>query len=607
MIEAMSLPILIGTVLIIAAIFTSYFSFRLGAPLLLVFLLVGLAAGQDGLGIAYDDARSAYFIGALALAIILFDSGFATPSATLRIAAWPAAILATVGVLLTALVVGVASRILFGWTWLESLVMGAIVSPTDAAAVFFLLRVGGITLRERVRATLEIESGSNDPMAIFLTVVLVALAVENASGSATFTEFVRQFALQIGLGALIGLAGGVLMREAVNRTNFEPGLYPILVMAMTLFVFAIAARVGGSGFLAVYLAGILVGNSKLRHSVALRRFSETLTWLAQIAMFLVLGLLATPSEFARVLVPAIVLALVLMLIARPLAVWVCLAFFRFSRQEMTFIAWVGLRGAVSILLAILPILGGMSHGRDVFNVVFIIVLVSLLVQGWSIAPVARWLGLIVPPRRGPVDRIELELPGRGEHEIIAYKVLPESPVGKGARIPRWARPALIIRDGHSFRPHRAGRPRANDQIYIVATPAYIPLLDRLFAAPAEGAEDPALFGEFDIDPDAKLGDLAAMYEANVSEADGALTVRAYLRRELAGDIEPGDRIKLGPVDVIVRKVDAKHAIEEVGLAVEPVPVARPRIPVFQNPKELRTLVAGYFARRRQRKPEDTAE
>ncbi len=168
MLEAMSLPILVGTVLVIAAIFTSYFSLRLGAPLLLVFLLVGLAAGEDGLGLAYDDAPSAYFIGALALAIILFDSGFATPTSTLRLAAWPAALLATLGVLLTTLVVGVAARILFGWNWFESFVMGAIVSPTDAAAVFFLLRVGGITLRERVRATLEVESGSNDPMAIFL-------------------------------------------------------------------------------------------------------------------------------------------------------------------------------------------------------------------------------------------------------------------------------------------------------------------------------------------------------------------------------------------------------------------------------------------------------
>jgi cell volume regulation protein A len=600
MLESMNLPLLIGTVLVIAAISTSFFSLRLGAPLLLVFLLVGLVAGEDGLGVTFDNAPVAYFIGTVALAIILFDSGFATPLSTLRMAAWPAFLLATLGVLLTTLIVSMAARLLFHWNWLESLAMGAIVSPTDAAAVFFLLRVGGIALRDRVRATLEVESGVNDPMAIFLTIALVGLTLENP-GAGSLTELVPQFLLQIGLGALVGFLGGFAMRQIVNRTNFETGLYPILVVAMALLLFTVATQIGGSGFLAVYLAGIITGNSRMRHSLTFRRFSETITWLAQIAMFLILGLLATPSEFGRVLLPAIVLALVLTLIARPFAVWVCLAFFRFTRYEMAFVSWVGLRGAVSILLAIIPILGATPNGRTLFNVAFIVVLVSLLLQGWSIAPVARWLGLVVPPRRGPVDRIELELPGRSEHEIVVYKVLPESPVGRGERIPRWARPALIVRDGRSYRPHRAGRPQANDQIYIVTTPAYIGLLDRLFAAPAGGAEDLALFGEFDIDPEAKLGDLAAMYGAAVSEADGALSVREYLRRELHDDMETGDRIKLGPVDVIVRSVDETHQIQEVGLAVESISVTRPRIPVFQNPNELRALVRDYFSRRRARR------
>jgi cell volume regulation protein A len=601
MIESMNLAILIGSVLVLAAVFTSLFSSRVGAPLLLVFLALGLIAGEDGLGITFDNARVAYFVGSIALAVILFDSGFATSASTLRTAALPAFVLATVGVLVTAGIVGLAARLLFGWGWLESFAMGAIVSSTDAAAVFFLLHVGGITLRERVRATLEVESGSNDPMAIFLTLTLVGLVSIGAEGGATVSALVSQFLLQIGLGAVMGLAGGVLIRETVNRTEFEAGLYPILILAMAMLLFAVTSLAGGSGFLAVYLAGIVTGNSRMRHAFQVRRFSDSLTWLAQIAMFLVLGLLATPSQFVRVLVPAVALGAILIVVARPVAVWVSLAGFRFSRHEVAFVSWVGLRGAVSILLAILPIVAATPNGRTLFNVAFIVVVMSLLVQGSSIAPVARWLGLLVPPRRGPVDRIELELPGRGDHEIVAYKVLPESPVGRGGRIPRWARPALIVRDGHTLRPHRAGRPRPNDQIYIVTTPAYVGLLDRLFAAPAEGAQDPALYGQFVIEPDAPLGQLAASYGAVVSEADGVLTVRDYLRRELAGDIEQGDRVRLGPVDIVVRSVDDKHEIREVGLAVESVPVTRPRIPLFQNPKELRALAAEWFARRRKRR------
>lgn len=602
MIESMNLAILIGSVLVLAAVFTSLVSSRVGAPLLLVFLALGLVAGEDGLGITFNNVQAAYFVGAVALAVILFDSGFATSASTLRTAALPALVLATVGVLLTAGIVGLAARLLFGWGWLESFAMGAIVSSTDAAAVFFLLHVGGISLRERVRATLEVESGSNDPMAIFLTFTLVSLLSTGAAGGDTTSALISQFLLQIGLGAIMGLAGGVLIRETVNRTDFEAGLYPILILSMAMLLFALTSLAGGSGFLAVYLAGILTGNSRMRHAYQVRRFSDSLTWLAQIAMFLILGLLATPSQFIYVLAPAIALAVILMVVARPVAVWISLAGFRFSRHEVAFVSWVGLRGAVSILLAILPIIGGTPNGRGMFNVAFIVVVISLLVQGWSIAPVARWLGLLVPPRRGPLDRIELELPGRGDHEIVAYKVLPESPVGRGERIPRWARPTLIIRDGHTLRPHRAGRPRANDQIYIVTTPAYVGLLDRLFAAPAERERDPALYGEFVIEPDAPLGELAATYGATVSAQDGALSVRDYLRRELAGDIEQGDRVRLGPVDIIVRRVDDKHEIQEVGLAVESAPVTRPRIPLFQNPKELRALAADYFARRRKRRP-----
>jgi potassium/hydrogen antiporter len=583
----MYLGILIGSLLVTVAIFTSIFSFRLGAPLLLIFLVIGLLAGEDGPGgIVFDNSSAAFFIGSMALALILFDAGLETRGHTLRGAAAQALVLSTVGVVLTALVIAVAVRFIFGFGWLECLLVGAIVSPTDAAAVFLLLRVGGITVRERVRATLEVESGSNDPMAIFLTISLVGLVAAGSSEGQATIELVKQFLLQIGLGFALGLLGGAALVQIVNRTNFEIGLYPILVLAFALSLFAFSALVGGSGFLAVYVAGVWAGNVRMRHQVSLRRFSNGVTWLAQIAMFLLLGLLATPSEFGSVLFPALALSLILILIARPLAIWLCLIPFGFSRREMAFIAWVGLRGAVSILLSIVPMLGGIPEGREIFNTTFVVVIASLILQGWSIRPVARWLGLIVPPRHGPVDRIELELPGRGDHEIVAYTVHPDSPVAKGERIPRWARPSLVVREGRSLRPHNYGRPQPDDRVYILTTPDYIELLDHLFAAPAEHAADPALYGEFMIDSEASLVDLTAIYGAVVPVDAKEMTVRQYLRRELAGDIEQGDRVSLGPVDVIVRGVSEEHEIEEVGLSVDPEHPKKREFPLFQSPREI---------------------
>ena len=605
----MNIAILIGAALVVAAAFTSLLSFRFGAPLLLVFLGIGLLAGSDGLGIAFDNLAAAYFVGSVALSIILFDSGYATRLATLRIAAAPALLLSTVGVVVTAALVSLAARLLFGFTWEEAALLGVIVAPTDAAAVFFLLRVGGITLRDRVRSTLEVESGTNDPIAIFLTLSLVGAA--SSIGAAGFGDaggaIAGAFVLQIVVGGIVGLVGGLAIIQIVNRTNFEPALYPIVVTAVALTTYAVAGLTWGSGFLAVYVAGLVSGNSRMRHAVALRRFQEGTTWLSQIAMFLTLGLLATPHEFAAVAIPAIALSLALMVVARPVAVWLCLVGFRFSREEMAFVSWVGLRGAVSILLAILPIIAGLPDGPTMFNVAFIVVLSSLLVQGWTIAPVARFLKLVVPPRAGPLDRIELELPGGSDHEIVAYVVHPESAVAEGERVPRWARPSLIIRDGHTLRPHRFGKPQAGDQVYVITTPDYIPLLDRLFAGRTPMAEDPGLYGEFALQPDIRMSDVARAYPITLSEADGALTVGEYLRRELAGDIEAGDRVSVGDVDIVVRRVNDAHEIEEVGLALEHTETSGPRIPLFQSPKEIAAGIRRWRERRAaKRKPKAIA-
>jgi len=442
---------LIAAGLVLASVMTSALAFRFGAPLLLVFLGIGLIAGEDGLGITYDDANSAYLIGSLALAIILFDSGFNTKLKSLRQAAAPAITLATLGVALTAALVGVAARYIFGLPWLEAFLIGAIVGSTDAAAVFFLLRVGGITIREHVRSTLEVESGSNDPMAVFLTVTLLALILSGDSQNSLWQDLITGFVLQMGLGVLMGIIGGYAIVAVANRITLEGALYPIGVISAAVCLFGLVGIMGGSGFLAVYVAGLVAGNSGITGQVGLRRFMEGLTWVAQIAMFLTVGLLATPSQFLDIAVPAVGIALVLTFICRPLAIWLCLLPFSFQRNEAAFISWVGLRGAVSILLGIIPLAAGLENGQLLFNIAYIIVLTSLLLQGWTIRPMARWLGLIVPPRIGPVSRVGLELPGRSDHELIVYRVVDESPVLRGERLPRWARPSLVVRDGRSMR------------------------------------------------------------------------------------------------------------------------------------------------------------
>ena len=305
--HAIYLVTLVGTALVVAAAFSSLIAFRFGAPLLLLFLCIGLATGTDGLGIEFDNARLAYFAGSLALAVILFDSGFGTPLNALRQAAGPALSLATFGVLLTTGLFGAAAYYLLDLSWLESFLLGAAVASTDAAAVFFLLRAGEINLRERVRSTLEVESGTNDPIAIFLTITLVEVIAAHANPEThvLVTDLVLGFVLNMGLGAIVGVLGGLAIVRLVDRLNLDHGLLPIFVLTLSLMVFAAAGAIGGSGFLAVYLAGLIAGNSDIRAVTILKRFQDGMSWLAQIIMFLMLGLFATPSQFPAIMLPAI--------------------------------------------------------------------------------------------------------------------------------------------------------------------------------------------------------------------------------------------------------------------------------------------------------------
>jgi potassium/hydrogen antiporter len=561
--------ILVGAGLITLSILTSALAFRFGTPLLLVFLCIGLIAGEDGLGLQFDNAEQAYFLGSVALAVILFDSGFGTRVQTLRRAAAPAFVLATLGVFLTTVFVGVAAHFLFELPWLYALLMGAIISSTDAAAVFFLLRAGGVKIYKRVRSMLEVESGSNDPMAIFLTILFIEMILAETRGNMV-TSFLHGFGLQMGLGLLAGLVGGILIVEIVNRVHLEEALYPILVMSCALCTFGVAAHFGGSGFLAVYVAGIVAGNRKMRGSSALRRYQQGMTWLAQIIMFLVLGLFVTPSEFGAVMLPALLLGLFLIVIGRPLAVLLCLLPFRYDRETVIFTAWVGLRGAVSILLGILPAVMGVEGAEIFLNIAFIMVVTSLIVQGWTIKSAAQWLKLIVPSGIGPLERIELELPGNPKHELLIYRVLEESPlIIGGAALPRWARPSLVVRSGRSMQPEQAGALQAGDLVYLFAPPEYTTLLDRLFSQ-IKGPDqtDTEYFGQFMVNTDARLIDLINAYDLQpTADLDPELTVGAFLAAELGGQPVIGDRVPLGKFDFVVRRVHQGTTVTDVGLAL----------------------------------------
>ncbi|MER0237605.1 potassium/proton antiporter [Fulvimarina sp. MAC8] len=595
MLEDLYLVILVGTVLVLLAAFSSLLASRFGTPLLLLFLSVGLIAGTDGLGLEFDNEPVAYFVGTLALAVILFDSGFQTPLSTFRQAAAPAITLATIGVLGTAVLFGLAANWLLGIGLMEGMLLGAIVGSTDAAAVFFLLKTSGIILRDRIRSLLEIESGTNDPMAIFLTIALVELLAEGGGFEQLGISVLLGFIQQMGLGIVAGLIGGRGIAYFIARLTVDRGLLPILIIALALALFALTGALGGSGFLAVYVAGLYAGNAGLKRAASIRRFQEGMTWLAQIIMFLILGLLATPRNFDAILIPGILLAFFLIFVARPVAVWLCLLPFGFRKRETLFISWVGLRGAVSILLAILPILGGIEGFYAFFNIAFVIVLTSLLLQGWTLASVARWLRLTVPPRIGPIEKFELELPGAADHELLSYRVVEGSPVATGSRVPRWARPSLVIRNGRSMRYQYAGRLQPGDYVYLFISPRFPPLLDRLFASrsPVE-EDDEEFFGEFTINPASPAASLAEAYGFDLPEEERELTVDELMSRRLGGYPSYGDRAPIGPVELIVRETGPDRTIVSAGLSLSPPD--NTLLPIFRSTKEGRSAIRRLFRR-----------
>ncbi len=514
--------ILLAAVLILFGAMSSKLSARLGLPMLVLFLGIGMLAGESGIGgIDFDSPGIAHALGTLALAIILYDGGLQTPVESIRSTWKPSATLATVGVLATAMITGVAASYILDIPLLEGMLIGAIVGSTDAAAVFSLLRSAGIHIRKRLKATLEIESASNDPMAIFLTVGLLEVLVNDMPFG---LGLLHMFVMQMGVGAIVGISVGWLAVRLINKINFvAPGLYPVTIAACGLLAFGLAANMQGSGFLAIFIAGVFVGNSHFVFQRSALMFHDGLAWLSQITMFVVLGLLINPEELMQVWREGLLISLVLMFVARPLIVAPALALFGFNLREVTLVSWVGLRGSVPIILAIFPLMFGLPNAPLIFNVVFFVVLISATTQGSTLPLIARKLGLDEPPPASPAATLEITALGDIDADIVEY-TLGDQSRAVGQRLSRLALPescvvAMITRNKTVIPPRGSTRLQSGDHLFVVIRPETRAFVDCVFSEAAEMTASDLPQLELGLKGTTTVGDVRRAYGIQLEGAD----------------------------------------------------------------------------------------
>ena len=539
--------LLLAAVLILLGVVSSKASARLGLPVLVLFLIVGMLAGERGIGgIVFDNPGAAHALGTLALAVILYDGGLQTPVASIRSVWKPASVLATLGVLVTAVVTGLAAAKILDWPLMNGLLIGAIVGSTDAAAVFAQLRNANIHIRKRLKALLEVESASNDPMAIFLTIGLIQVIANDVPLG---LALLKLFLMQMGIGAAVGLGVGWGAVGLLNRIRLQAsGMYPVLVTACGLLAFGLAANLGGSGFLAIFIAGTVVGNSHFAFKRSVFLFHDGMAWLAQITMFVVLGLLIDPIALLDVWIQGLLIALVLMFVARPLAVVPVMLLFGFSKRDTTLVSWVGLRGSVPIVLAIFPLLFELPGAPVIFNAVFFVVLISAILQGSTLATVARRLGLAEAPPAQPAATLEITSLGNVNADIVEYTLGRDSRA-VGRRLSRMALPedtviAMITRGEEVMPPRGSTVLRANDHLFAVLRPITRPFVDRTFSQAADiGAAEPLPRVELRLKGGTTVEDIRNSYDVHLPAADDD-TLESVIRQNLETDPAIGASVML---------------------------------------------------------------
>lgn len=565
--------ILTAAVLLLLGIASSKFSARFGVPVLVLFLAVGMLAGSEGIGgIEFENYELAHAIGTFALVVILFDGGLSTPMSSIRSAWRPAFLLATLGVFITAVLTGAAASWILNISPLEGLLLGSIVGSTDAAAVFAILRSGGVSLSERLSSTLEIESGSNDPMAVFLTVACIQLISGNmAFGFALFGLIISQMLL----GAIVGVAIGFMAVFVVNRINLNAaGLYPVLISSFGLLTFGVTSWLGGSGFLAVYIAGIVIGNNRLIFKRGIFLFHDAAAWLAQIVMFVVLGLLSFPSRLLAVGWQALLIAAVLIFMARPAAVVLTLFPFRFRWSELLFLSWVGLKGAVPITLATFPLLFGVAGASLLFDVVFFIVVVSALVQGWTLPLAARQLRLDMPPEPIPPVTLEISSLRHVDADIVDYAVAADSrAVGrqvKNLALPDGVVIALVLRDERLIPPQGQTKIESGDHLIVILRSETRQLVNQVFARTLASEDELPKLLEFPLRASITVGELEEFYGIRMN-ALASQTLDEAIRQRQGGDqVKVGSSVHFGKIALRVREIDPSGIITQVGMVILPL-------------------------------------